>query len=318
MELSMSSNAKKVLITGALGHIGSALIRNLGKDIDREVIILDSLEGRRFPSLYGLPKEFKFKFINADIRKVDFGKYLSGIDAVIHLAAITNAEESLSSPKKVEAVNYTGLKKVADACLANGVKLLFPSTTSVYGSQSSRVDETCRELLPQSPYAESKLKSEKYLEKLGRKGLDYIICRFGTIYGYSVGMRYDTAVNKFSWQAANGEPITVWKTARRQKRPYLYLNDCIRAINFIIEKDLFNRQIYNVLTQNLTVEDIIEAIKRIIPTLAIDFVDSPIMNQLSYEVDDAKFRTLGFKPAGDLQTGIKSTFDQLSGIIKEA
>lgn len=306
---------KRILITGALGHIGSSLLRNIGKNIAKEVIILDNLESRRYPSLFDLPKGFKFKFIRDDVVTADFGKYLTGVDVVIHLAALTDAEGTLKTPRRVRKVNFNGLVRVADACMAKGVKLLFPSTTSVYGSQDSIVDENCNELKPQSPYAKEKLNAEKYLKKLGKIGLKYVICRFGTIYGFSIGMRYDTAVNIFTWQAANGIPLTVWKTAWEQKRPYLYLGDCISAINFIIDKDLFDGQIYNVTSGNFTVKDVIKTISQFIPKLNVSYVDSPIMNQLSYEVDDKKFRKLGFKPNGDLKTGIKSSIDKLSGII---
>lgn len=312
----MSSKIKKkILITGALGHIGSSQLRNIGKNVAKEVIILDNLESRRYPSLFDLPKGHKFKFIRDDITTANFSKYLTGVDIVIHLAALTDAEGTLKKPKQLRKVNYYGLMRIADACMAKGVKLLFPSTTSVYGSQDSIVDENCNELKPQSPYAKEKLNGEKYLKKLGKIGLKYVICRFGTIFGYSVGMRYDTAVNKFIWQAAIGEPLTVWKTAYEQKRPYLYLGDCIRAINFIIKENIFDGQIYNVTTGNFTVKDVVKTISQFIPKLNVSYVDSPIMNQLSYEVDGKKFRKLGFKPNGNLKTGIKSSIDKLRGII---
>lgn len=307
---------RRILITGALGHIGSGLIRNLGKNVSKDVIILDNLESRRYPSLFGLPGEFKFKFIRDDLKTADFAKYLSGVDIVIHLANTNLNEDGQKFSRRIETANFLKLKKVADACLTKKVKLFFPSTTSVYGSQTSIVDEACKEIRPQSPHAQSKLASERYLEKLGRLGLKYVICRFGTIYGYSPGMRYDTAVNKFIWQAATSEPLTVWKTAWKQKRPYLYLGDCIRAINFIIEKDLFDRQIYNVISDNHTVQEVIKTIKRATPDLKITFIDSPIMNQLSYEVSDKKLQSLGFKPLGNLNSGIKETIKQLEGIIQ--
>src|SRR6185295_5802301 len=190
-------------------------------------------------------------------------------------------------PEAVEATNYHGLQRVADACLQNGVAILFPSTTSVYGSQALRVDETCQELKPQSPYAKAKLNSEVYLRKLGEKGLKFIICRFGTIFGHSIGMRYDTAVNRFTWQAATGLPLTVWKTAWKQKRPYLSLHDCVAAINLLLAHKGFDGETYNVLTRNFTVEDVVSTIRAFVPDLVVNYVDSPIMNQLSYEVDDS-------------------------------
>lgn len=310
---------KKIMVTGGLGHIGASLIRNLDENLAEEVIILDNLLSQRFPSLYDLPnKKYKYRFAREDILTADFDKYFKdGVEAVIHLAALTDAAHSHEIPEQMEIVNFQGLKRVADACLKNKVKLLFPSTTSVYGSQESLVDETCKELKPQSPYADAKLKSEAYLKKLGKKGLQFVICRFGTIFGHSIGMRYDTAVNKFTWQAATNQPITVWRTAWKQKRPYLHLGDCVNSINLILRKKLFSGEIYNILTQNFTVEDVVNTIKKYIPTLAVEYVDSPIMNQLSYEVDDSKFRKLGFKPAGNIKKGIGEKISRLKGIIRK-
>lgn len=309
-----------ILVTGALGHIGSKLIRNLDNRLIDEVILFDNLESRRFPSLYNLPKKkFKFRFVQDDILTADFNAYLkdAGVTTVIHLAAITDAEGSLKIPEKVEAVNFHGLKRVANACLKAKIRLFYPSTTSVYGSQALRVDETCTELKPQSPYAEAKLNSEIYLRGLKKKGLKFVICRFGTIFGHSVGMRYDTAVNRFTWQAATGLPLTVWKTAWKQKRPYLYLGDAVRAINFILKKDLFNGETYNVVTKNFTVENVVKTIRQFVPKLAVNYVDSAIMNQLSYDVDDSKFRKLGFKPTGNLKKGIGEKITSLKGIIEK-
>jgi UDP-glucose 4-epimerase len=316
----MANKSKKtVMITGALGHIGASLIRNLDERVVGEVILMDNLLSQRFPSLYRLPKKgYRYRFVREDILTADFDSYFknNAVHAVIHLAAITDAAHSHEIPQQVEVVNFNGLQRVADACLRHKVRLFFPSSTSVYGSQDTVVDERCTQLKPQSPYADSKLKSEAYLKKLGKKGLQFVICRFGTIFGHSVGMRYDTAVNKFTWQAATNQPITVWKTAWKQKRPYLHLGDCVRAINFILYKDLFNKEIYNVLTKNFTVEEVVSTIKKYIPTLAVNYVDSPIMNQLSYDVDDSKFQKLGFKPVGNIKKGIGEKISQLKGIIR--
>ena len=75
-----------------------------------------------------------------------------------------------------------------------------------------------------------------------------IICRFGTIYGFSPGIRFHTAVNKFCFQAVFNQKITIWKTAYNQKRPYLDLIDAVNAIAFIINQNIFDGEVYNILT----------------------------------------------------------------------
>lgn len=116
--------------------------------------------------------------------------------------------------------------------------MLFLSTTSVYGTQREVVDEMCsvEELKPQSPYAASKLQAEQLLKSMGEEsGLQFVTVRFGTVFGKSVGMRFHTAINKFCWQASTARPITVWRTAMHQKRPYLHVSDAVRALHFILE-----------------------------------------------------------------------------------
>ena len=305
----------KIIITGAIGHIGSYIIRNLGIQFPMaEIIMIDNMMTQRFPSLFNLPPMGKYRFIEGDVTKMDLDIVFSGASVVIHLAAITDAAGSFDRAEELEENNYQSTVKVANACAKNGASLIALSSTSVYGTQNEVVDEDCskEELQPQSPYAVTKLKEEKLISKLSKEnGLRAIHCRFGTIFGVSPGMRFHTAVNKFCWQAVMGQPITVWNTAYDQKRPYLDLFDASRAIAFIIEKDIFDGRIYNVLTNNSTVRQVVETIREFVPDLDVEFVNNKIMNQLSYEVLDERFKSKGFVPAGSLKRAIGETISLL-------
>jgi nucleoside-diphosphate-sugar epimerase len=305
----------KIVVTGSLGHIGSYIIRNLGIQFPMaEIIMIDNMMTQRFPSLFNLPPMGKYRFIEGDVTKMDLDIVFSGASVVIHLAAITDAAGSFDRAEELEENNYQSTVKVANACAKNGASLIALSSTSVYGTQNEVVDEDCskEELQPQSPYAVTKLKEEKLISKLSKdNGLRAIHCRFGTIFGASPGMRFHTAVNKFCWQAAMGQPITVWSTAYDQKRPYLDLFDASQAITFIIKNDLFDGRVYNILTQNSTVREVVDAIKEFVPTLKVEFVENKIMNQLSYEVLCDRFKSQGFTFSGDLRRGIGETISLL-------
>ena len=202
-------------------------------------------------------------------------------------------------------------------CLKYNAKLIMISTTSVYGTQSTLVNESCKknDLRPQSPYAEYKLKEENFVKKLNKKNnLRCTILRFGTIYGTSQGMRFHTAVNKFCFQASNNQPITIWKTAYNQKRPYLEINDAIRSLVFVIKNNLFDGEILNVLTGNHTVKDVVSKIKIYKKNISLRFVNNKIMNQLSYEVSNDKFKKKGFKFRGNMKKAIKTTLILLNNI----
>ena len=308
----------KFVITGALGHIGSYVLRQLPLVYPEcDIVLLDNLMTQRYSSLFNLPATANYQFHELDVTKADLEPHIGGADFVLHLAAITNAAGSFSNQIEVENNNFRATKQVASACIQQGVPLLHLSSTSVYGTQEETVAEDCSEseLQPQSPYAETKLREEKYLRELAEnEDLRYVICRFGTICGASQGMRFHTAVNKFCWQAVMRKPITVWKTALHQKRPYLAHNDAFRAISFIVEKNLFDGEIYNVLTDNLTVNDIVEMIKAHVPDLDVEFVETEIMNQLSYEVEDKKIRGCGLELSGSVGGCIEETIELLKGI----
>jgi UDP-glucose 4-epimerase len=304
----------RIAITGALGHIGSRLIRELQVTPADEVILLDDFSTQRYVSLFNLPEGVMYRLIEADVLTADLEACFEDVDVVIHLAAITNAEGSFDIQERVEEVNYVGTEKVARACVAVGAKLVFLSSTSVYGSQREVVDETCHVdlLQPQSPYAKSKIRAEFLLRGMGEStGLKFVVFRFGTIYGVSPGMRFHTAVNKFAWNACTGKPLTVWRTALHQRRPYLDLKDGIAALQFAIDRDLFDGAIYNVVTDNLTVNDVVEELRQLVPGLSIELVDSRIMNQLSYTVSGERFAKLGFAASGSLKAALEETVNLL-------
>lgn len=304
----------KLVVTGALGHIGSYLIRHLPLQFpESNILLIDNLSTQRYVSLYRLPAGGRYRFVELDVAKDDLRPALEGAHAVIHLAAITDAAGSFNRAEEVEANNFNSTRRVAEACVESGARLIALSSTSVYGTAKEVVSEDCLpdELKPQSPYAVTKLKEERFLTSLNAADLRFVSLRFGTIFGASPGMRFHTAVNKFCWQAVMGIPLTVWKTALDQKRPYLDLVDARRAISLILRKDLFDRRVYNVVSLNATVRQVIDTLREFAPGLQVTLVDHQVMNQLSYEVSCARFNNAGFQPCGDLRRGIGETVELL-------
>jgi UDP-glucose 4-epimerase len=276
--------------------------------------MLDNMMTQRYASLFNLPSVGRYRFIEADVRTADLRPLLEEAHAVVHLAAITDAAGTFDRAAELEANNFEATSKIATACGETGARLIHFSSTSVYGTQSALVSEDCTpdELKPQSPYATTKLKEEDLVQLLAKNnGLKAVVFRFGTIFGASIGMRYHTAVNKFCWQAVMAQPLGIWRTAYEQKRPYLDLIDGIRAIAFAISHDLFDGRIYNVLTLNAAVRDIVNCVREFVPNVQLSFVNSPIMNQLSYEVSCQRFLDQGFNFAGDLRRGIGETISLL-------
>lgn len=306
-----------VLITGALGHIGSALVRSESLLSQcANIYMLDDLSAQRYTSLFNLNDEkCQLHFIegrSSEAHKlVDFGS----LDYVVHLAALTDAMGNAHRRDLVWTNNFDSTRAIVEACHESGVALVFPSSTSVYGSQASVVDEDCDELYPQSPYAESKIAEENYISDARVSGMLACILRLGTIFGASPGMRFHTAVNRFCFQAATGQALSVWSTALDQARPYLSVQDACQALAHCLESELvFNVPVINLVSENATVRDVIDAIALSGTRPRIELVHSPIMNQLSYSVTSIYAGDLGFEFHGKLREGVAETLQLLGAL----
>ncbi|WP_440915354.1 SDR family oxidoreductase [Candidatus Pelagibacter sp.] len=296
-----------IIITGGFGHIGSELLRKFvkAKKINK-IFIIDNFLTQRFNSYINIKKK-KIILFDEDLNKFSFKKINSKIDFVIHLAAITNAEKSVGKENEILQNNLNGTKKIVNFCKRRKIHLIFASSTSVYGDQSkiinSKNNTDPKMINPQSPYAECKIYEENYIKKNLQK---FTILRLGTICGISPGIRFHTAINKFSYQAALSKPITIWRKLYTKKRPYLILNDFVRLVEFIFfKKKIFG--IFDVVSENHAVIDIVKIIKVYKKNLKLKFVNTKILNQKSYIVIPDEIKRKGFKFTGKVKDEIKKT-----------
>ena len=303
----------KILITGSCGHIGSYLSDNIHKVKNvSKTILVDNLKSNRFDSLFNSKKKNNLNFFNKDLNNINTLDEFNDILQEIHCASMTNAEKSFGKEKEMYKNNINCMKTVIKYCSETNTKLVHLSSTSVYGKQTKLVDETCEKefLKPQSPYAKIKMIEENLLKKNSNK-LRYNTYRFGTISGVSKGIRFHTAVNKFCLNASLNEKIHVYKTALHQFRPYLSVVDSFQVFKFTIENNFFENDIFNVLTGNFTVNQILQKITKFIK---VKLVSSQIMNQLSYHVDDSKIKYHGLKMKGNLEEDVKNTLKLLRNL----
>ena len=299
---------RNIVITGGLGHIGSYLIKNIPENYN--ITVVDNMATSKYNSLMNLNKNMRF--IQSDF--VDIPEdILKWADVVIHLAAITDASNP-DNYDQIEKINVEQTKLFINKCIKHSdAKFIFPSSTSVYGVSSECVTEDDDSFLnPQSPYAESKIEIEKYLEQ---STINYSILRLGTIFGISPGMRFHTAINKFCYQAATGVPLTVWKENYDQYRPYLGLADLLKALMFAFVGDTDNK-IFNVITDNYKLSSIVDMIKKN-KDVELSMINTPLLNQYSYKVDGGKIENLGYCPTSKIGKEITNTiklFNSIAGI----
>jgi nucleoside-diphosphate-sugar epimerase len=298
-----------ILITGGCGHIGSYLIRKL--PLEYRVTVVDNLLTQRYCSLFGLNR--RIKFIEKDMNELTEDDIV-GTDVVVHLAAITSAVESFKNKEETENVNIVKTEKFIELCQKVRIPyFIFPSSSSVYGASVDVVYEDDDSVVnPQSPYAETKIGIENLLKN--QSDINYLILRFGTIFGESIGMRFHTAINKFCYEVSLGKPLTIWKQNYEQVRPYLGLNDAVGSImHFLDNLQCFN-QTYNVISGNFKLSDVVKSIEKVTGEIELNMIDTPLLNQFSYDVSDEKVRKTGFEPKDKLEESIEKTLKTLDNL----
>ena len=298
-----------ILVTGALGHIGSYIIKDLVKLKNiKNIYLLDKLANDKHNVFFDI-KNRKFKFIYGDLVDRALIKKIPKVKIVIHLASITNAEKSFENKKELYRNNLGCFNNIISYCVKNNSKLIHVSSTSIYGPQKNLVDESQKNLYPRSPYAKVKLTEEKFLKK--NKKIKFITLRFGTISGFSSGMRFHTAVNKFCLNSVLKTEIPVWGKSVNLYRPYLSLKDASKTFKFIINKNFFPREVFNILSENKTVNQILNSIKKNNFKPKIQFVKSRILNQDSYKISKHKIEKLGLKLNSKISEDIRITLKKL-------
>jgi nucleoside-diphosphate-sugar epimerase len=243
--------------------------------------------------------------IHHDILNFNF-KNFTKVDMTIHLAATTNYIKSLKN-KKLIYKNFLITKKIVNYCNSKKSLLIFPSSTSVYGSKNNLIyEDDLKSINPQSPYAEVKLIEENYIKKNSK--FNYLIFRLGTIYGVSKGMRFHTAINKFCLQLVFNKEITIWRKNYNFIRPYLYLGDFSKILTEIIKGKKINyNQTYNLVSNNLKLKNIILYLRKIKNSLKLKFVNTKLISQYSYHISNDKIRKFNFSFSGNIEKEIKKT-----------
>lgn len=177
------SLAKRVLVTGGAGFIGSHLVDAL---LQRgyAVRVLDNLSTGHRGNLEHVREHVEFTL--GDIRDADAcAAATRGVEAVFHLAALPSVARSMEAPAETNEVNVTGTMNLLEACRGNGVRrFVFSSSSSVYGDAPTLPKREDQELQPRSPYAVSKLAGEQYVLAYARSGmLEGVALRYFNIFG---------------------------------------------------------------------------------------------------------------------------------------
>ncbi len=313
----------KILVTGGAGYVGSTLVPTLLGE-GHEVRVLDALSHGGAP-LLGVWSHPRFEFLRGDVRDEEIvARAVSGVDAVVHLAAIVGDPACARQPELAKRVNHEASLAVLGSAESAGVeRFVFASTCSNYGKMADpdRLVDEDAELRPVSLYAETKVAVERALLDRTRPGATArTALRFATIFGVSPRMRFDLTVNEFAMRMVVQKELAVY--GEQFWRPYVHVRDAARGILAVLHADrrAVDRAVFNVGSsdQNHTKKQIVAMVAPHAPDAVVRYVhkdEDPRDYRVSFERIQG---ALGYTTTRDVPSGIREVVQLVrDGIIQD-
>lgn len=295
-----------VLITGGAGYVGSALTPRL-LDEGYSVKVVDTFwYGEDVFGEWGAHPGLRR--VKMDIRdSAGLSAEMKGVDAVIHLACISNDPSYDLDPQLGKSINYDAFRGLTEAAAANGVKrFIYASSSSVYGVKD---EPDVRETTPPEPltdYSKFKLACENdLLGSNGLNGMEKVIIRPATVCGYAPRLRLDLTVNILTIHALVNRKIRIF--GGKQLRPNIHIKDMVRAYQMLLKApaQTVDSEAFNCGYQNMAVGDIGEIVRSRLGGDGIEIVYEQTSDNRSYHINSDKIRDrLGFAPMHTIEDAV--------------
>ncbi|MGL4598108.1 MAG: NAD-dependent epimerase/dehydratase family protein [Bacteroidia bacterium] len=301
---------KNIFITGGAGYVGSVLVPKL-LNKGYNVTVLDLM-------IYGeevLPKHPNLTAVKGDIRDQELlKKLLSDIDAVIHLACISNDPSFELNPSLGKSINLDAFEPMVKIAKENGVKrFIYASSSSVYGIKEEPNVHEGMALEPLTDYSKFKALCEDLLKPYQSDDFTTVTIRPATVCGYGKRLRLDLSVNILTNLAINKGEITVFGGS--QKRPNIHIEDMtdLYCQLLVLPKEKIAGKIWNAGYENHTISDIAQMVKNVIGD-QVQIVTTPTNDLRSYHVSSAKIKNdIGFEANRTIEDAVrdlKTAFDK--------
>ena len=300
----------KVVVTGGCGFIGSNIAEELIKK--HYVVVIDDLSTGRIENIQSLQDKENFEFVRGNITDLDLLKQIfEDVDCIFHQAAIPSVQRSVENPLDTNEANIKGTLNVLIAARDCGVKkVVYASSSSVYGDTPELPKKENMKPNPQSPYAVSKLTGEYYCKVFSDiYGIKTICLRYFNVYGpkQDPASEYAAVIPRFINRVLNNQPPIIFGDGN-QTRDFTFVKDVVKANILAMEKNV--EGVFNIAYgQQISINELANKIMEIVGVKLNPVYDKPrpgdIRNSLA-DISLAK-QKLGYMPEYSLEKGLEVT-----------
>ena len=247
----------KYIVTGGAGFIGSNIVKKLVSRGDH-VIVIDNLNTGNEKNLVSIKDKivfFKDSILNLDLLE----KQTEDIDGVFHQAALASVQDSWSKPEEYHNVNVIGTENILKLAKKNNFKVVYASSSSVYGNPKKIPSKESDSKNPINPYAETKLEKEKLAKKYSEIGVKVIGLRYFNVFGKGQSKEYAGVLKLFLEKIRDKLPPKI-NGDGLQFRDFVYVEDVADA-NIMSMDSNINHEFFNVGTNtSITILDLAKTI----------------------------------------------------------
>jgi len=301
---------RKAVVTGGAGFIGSHLAETLAEQ-GYHVIVLDDLSAARNESIEDVLRKDNVEFAQGSITdRPLLQKLFHGAHCIFHLAAAVSVPQSIDDPRSCHETNLTGTLNVFIAARDNGVaKVVYSSSSAVYGDLPATPAIESLTLNPKSPYAVTKLAGEHYGQVFQEVyGLPTISLRYFNVYGprQNPNSEYSGVITKFIDLVSRGKPPVIFDDGE-QTRDFVYVKDVVEAT--ILAAKTKASGVFNIAAgASFTVNRLAELVTELMGKDLEPIHQQPRPGDIRYSLADiSKARGLGFAPQYGLKEGLRET-----------
>ena len=238
----------KFVVTGGAGFIGSHLAKFLIKN-NHQVVIIDNL-------IRGTLNNISEIKDNVEFHKVDISNYneidsvVDSADGIFHEAALASVPQSFKEPERYHEVNAIGSENIFKLAKKHNAKVVFASTSSVYGDQTKFPVNENAQTNPLNPYGQSKLEAEKFASKYASDGLKVIGLRYFNVFGIGQNPEYAGVIPKFIERISQHKPPTI-EGDGNNIRSFTFVDDVVQA-NILAFQSNVNHEFINIASEDMT------------------------------------------------------------------